>query len=137
MESGSVHSVALLTVGTLACRAIGVGPIGIGSLAVQALGALLVVKVVGMGSRREWLVRGLVVVGSSQLVVIRRRCLKVSPPFGGVVVPKVGEGMWVFLVLVLVGFGLGGWFAGCGGAVASWACPLAEGTGSWCSGAWA
>ena len=60
LESGSVHFVVLPTVGTLACRAIGVGPIGIGSLAVQALGALLVVKVVGMGSRREWLVRGLV-----------------------------------------------------------------------------
>ena len=39
---------------TRLCRAIGVGPIGIGSLAVQALGALFVVKVVGMGSRREW-----------------------------------------------------------------------------------
>ena len=103
LESGSVHSVALLAVGTLACRTIGVGPIGIGSLAVQALGVLLVVKVVGMGSRREWLVRGLVggwrlywarwggvrygegFVGSARLVVIRRMCLKVSPLSGGVV----------------------------------------------------
>ena len=60
LESGSAHFVALLTVGTLACRAvaIGVGQIGIGSLVVQVLGALLVVKVRGMGSNREWLVRG-------------------------------------------------------------------------------
>ena len=116
MESGSAHFLVLLTVGTLACRAIGVGPIGIGSLAMQALGALLVVKVVGMWSMREWLVGGLVVVvvslgkvwlglqwedyvGSAQLVVISRMCLKVSPPFGGVVVPKVEGGMRVFLVL--------------------------------------
>ena len=87
LESGSVRFVALLTVGTLVCRGIGVGPIAISSLAVQALGALLMVMVVGMGSRREWLVRGLVVVeaslhkvgwglqwegyvGSAQLVVI-------------------------------------------------------------------
>ena len=87
LESGSAHFVVLLTVGTLACRAIGVGPIGTGSLAVQALGALLVVKV---GSVREWLVRGLVgvvvslgkvcngrstLVRSAQLVVISRMCL--------------------------------------------------------------
>ena len=99
------------------------GTIGIGSLAVQVLGVLLVVKVVGMGSRWEWLVRVLVgveallgrvewglpwegYVGSAQLVVIRRMFLKVSPPSGRVVVPRVGGGMWVFLVLVLVGFGL-------------------------------
>ena len=42
LESGSVHSVVLLTVGTLACRVIGVGPIGNGSLAVQVLGVLFV-----------------------------------------------------------------------------------------------
>ena len=73
-------------------------PIVIGSLAVQALGALLVVKVMGMVSNREWLVKGLVAVeaflvkvgwglqwegyvGSAQLVVIRHMCLKVSPLF--------------------------------------------------------
>ena len=56
LESGSVHSVVLLTVGTLACRAVGVGPIGFGILAVQVLEVLLVVKVEGMGFRREWLV---------------------------------------------------------------------------------
>ena len=49
LESGSVLSVVLLAVGTLACRAIGVGPIGIGSLAVQVLGVLLVVKGRGNG----------------------------------------------------------------------------------------
>ena len=52
LESGCALSVVLLTVGTLVCRAIVVGPIVIGSLAVQALGTLLVVKVVGMGFNR-------------------------------------------------------------------------------------
>ena len=37
LGSGSVHFVALLTVGTLVCHVIAVVPIAIGSLAVQAL----------------------------------------------------------------------------------------------------
>ena len=49
LENGSTLFAVQLTVGTHGCRAIGVGLIGIGSLAVQALGALLVVKVVGNG----------------------------------------------------------------------------------------
>ena len=49
LENGSALFAVLLTVGTLVCRAIVVGPIATGSLAVQALGILLVVKVVGMG----------------------------------------------------------------------------------------
>ena len=123
LESGSAHFVVLLTVGTLACRVIAVGPIVIGSLAVLVLGALLVAKVMGMVSNGEWLVQGLVAVvvslgkvglglqweefvGSAQLVVISRMFLKVSPPFGEVAVHKVGGRMLVFLVLVLVGLGL-------------------------------
>ena len=58
LESGSVHSVVLLTVGTLACRAIGVGPIGIGSLAFWGKGVLVVFRAKGVVFRREWLVRG-------------------------------------------------------------------------------
>ena len=49
LVSGNTHSVVLLTVGTLACRAIGVGPSGVGSLAVQVMGVSLVVRVGGNG----------------------------------------------------------------------------------------
>ena len=123
LESGSAHSVVLLTVGTLACRAIGVGPSGIGNLAVQVMEVSLVVRVGRMGFRGEWLVRGLVevgffsgregwgllwegCVGSAQLVVIRRTYRKVSPRSGRVVVLRVGGRMRVFQELVLVGLGL-------------------------------
>ena len=120
LESGSALSAVLLTVGTLVCRAIVVGPIVIGSLAVQALGALLVVKVHGNGVQpgvvgprsrggSGFIGQGGVgaeeFVGSAQLVGISRMYLKVSPPLGEVAVLKVGR-MLVFLVLVLVGLGL-------------------------------
>ena len=146
LESGSAHSVVLLTVGTLACRAVCVGPSGIGNPAVQVMGVSLVIRVRRMGFRREWLVRGLVwgllwegCVGSDQLVVIRRMYRKVSPRFGRVVVLRVGGRVRVFQELVLVGLGLrkgwcwGGWSGRGGGTVASWSCSLAEGPGSWCS----
>ena len=122
LESGSAPFAVLLTVGTLVCRAIVVGPIVIGSLAVHALGVFLVVKVVGMGFNRVLLVWGVVAVvvswgkvglglqwegfvGLAQLVVISRMYFKVSPPSGEVAVLKVGR-VLVFLVLVLVGLGL-------------------------------